>query len=295
MLLGAPAALALGCGGRGARALDGTLVDTGMARGHAALRDARGEVRVPDGAWRRARVIVVGGGVAGLAAAWWLDRAGVKDVVVLELDDVTGGTARAGASAVTPHPWGAHYIVAPQPHQVELLTLLGELGMLEGEGVVAEEHRCREPEERVFFHGRWYDGLYLHAGATAADRADLRRFLDEVDRWVAWRDGAGRRAFTLPVARCSDDAEVTALDRVSMTAWLDARGLTSPRLRWLIDYGCRDDYCASAPTSRPRGGSRMSARGRWRTCTCATGRASGAAARSRRGTTCSTTRPAWAT
>jgi hypothetical protein len=27
-----------------------------------------------------------------------------------------------------------------------------------------------------------------------------------------------------------------------MSSWLQSRGLDSPRLRWLVDYGCRDDY-----------------------------------------------------
>ena len=44
------------------------------------------------------------------------------------------------------------------------------------------------------------------------------------------------------MAACSDDAEVTALDRLSMTAWLDQRGWNSARLRWMVDYACRDDY-----------------------------------------------------
>jgi hypothetical protein len=63
---------------------------------------------------------------------------------------------------------------------------------------------------------------------------------------VAFRDARGRRAFDLPVARGSDDPAVTALDALTMAAWLDARGLDSPRLRWLVDYACRDDYGATA-------------------------------------------------
>ncbi|MGE9665511.1 hypothetical protein ACQPWO_33530, partial [Escherichia coli] len=39
-----------------------------------------------------------------------------------------------------------------------------------------------------------------------------------------------------------DDAEVAALDRLSMADWMRARGLDSQRLRWLVDYSCRDDY-----------------------------------------------------
>ncbi|HEY5948981.1 MAG TPA: FAD-dependent oxidoreductase, partial [Kofleriaceae bacterium] len=110
MLLGAP--LAMACRGKGRAHLPpGALVDTGMARAHAAVRDGR----VPTvSEWRQHRVVVVGSGVAGLSAAWDLRRRGVGDVVVLELDDAIGGTARSGSSAITAYPWGAHYIVAPQ-------------------------------------------------------------------------------------------------------------------------------------------------------------------------------------
>jgi hypothetical protein len=115
----------------------------------------------------------------------------------------------------------------------------------EGEPVVAEQYLCRDPQERIFYKGRWYEGLYLHEGASPDDQTQLKNFLAEISCWVEWRDGMGRRAFTLPIARCSDDAEVTALDRMSMADWLVADGFTSPRLRWLVDYSCRDDYGAT--------------------------------------------------
>jgi phytoene dehydrogenase-like protein len=247
MLLGAPAAAALGCGSRAPRIPPGTLIGTGMTRGHAAVRDPRALPVVAPGAWREHAVVIVGAGVAGLAAAWELARRGVRDVVVLELDDETGGTARGGHSPVTRYPWGAHYIVAPGRDQPALVALLGEMGAIEGEAadgspIVDEALRCREPEERVFYRGRWYEGLYLEAGATAEDRRQLAVFRAEIDRWSAWRDASGNRAFAIPVRQSTADPEVTALDRMSFGAWLDARGLTSPRLRWLCDYACRDDY-----------------------------------------------------
>ena len=181
MLLGAPFAYA--CSKRSpSRALPpGTLIDTGMARAHAAIRDGQ----VPQvTSWRKQRIVVVGGGVAGLGAAWALRRRGITDVLVLELDDVVGGTARGGASAVTPYPWGAHYIVAPQKEQTELASLLDEMGAIEGHTadgtpIVDETLRCREPEERVWYLGRWWEGLYLEAGDAGADddhaRASPRR------------------------------------------------------------------------------------------------------------------------
>jgi phytoene dehydrogenase-like protein len=248
MLLGTP--LALSCSGRAApRIPPGTLVETGMRRGHAAVRDARALPAVQT--WRRVRVAIVGGGVAGLAAAWELRQRGIRDVVVLELDDVFGGTARGGESAVTPYPWGAHYIVAPQLEQAELTRLLAEMDAIEsyapdGTPVVDEALRCREPDERVWYEGRWWEGLYLEAGANADDRRQLAAFRQEIDRWASWRDAQGRRAFAIPRAHATDDPEVTALDRISFAAWLDAHGLGSPRLRWLCDYACRDDYALTA-------------------------------------------------
>jgi glycine/D-amino acid oxidase-like deaminating enzyme len=248
MLLGTP--FAVSCAARApSRIPPGAVIETGMRRGHGAIRDAR---MVPTPAtWRRARVVVIGAGVAGLTAAWELRRRGVRDVLVLELDDRMGGTARGGESAVTRYPWGAHYIVAPQRDQLDLAALLAEMGAIEayapdGTPIIDEALRCREPEERVWYEGRWWEGLYLEAGADAADRAQLKRFRGELDRWAAWRDARGRRAFALPRAQCTDAAEVTALDRMSFAGWLDARGLTSPRLRWLCDYACRDDYALTA-------------------------------------------------
>lgn len=186
-------------------------------------------------------VAIVGSGIAGLAAAWRLAAAGIRDVVVLDLEPVAGGTSRSGASRVTRFPWGAHYVPAPSPENRVLRRLLDEVGALES-GVPREEALCRDPEERLWYRGRWYEGLYLHAGASHEDLRQLETFEGEVARWAAWRDARGRRAFAIPIALSSDDAEPAELDSVSMAEWMDWRGFDSPRLRWLVEYGCRDDY-----------------------------------------------------
>jgi hypothetical protein len=244
-LLGMPAALAA-CRSRQAVPLPaGEIVGASDAIGHR-LRDGL-NVNVAGDRWERVGVVIVGGGVAGLSAAWRMLRAGFDDFVLLELEREPGGTARSGQSPVAAYPWGAHYLPAPMKENRALVSLLDEMGILDGsdssgEPVVAEQFLCRDPEERIFYRGRWYEGLYLRAGASPDDLAQFEAFNAEVSRWVEWRDGRGRRAFAIPVATGSDDAEVTALDKLSMAEWLDRRGWTSPRLRWLIDYGCRDDY-----------------------------------------------------
>ena len=70
-----------------------------------------------------------------------------------------------------------------------LTTLLDEMGVVTGRTaddtpIIAEEVLCRDPQERIFFRGRWYEGLYLHAGATHDDTAQFQRFQGEIDRWA---------------------------------------------------------------------------------------------------------------
>src|SRR5437773_6155117 len=119
---------------------------------------------------------------------------------------------------------------------IALISQLDEMGILEGrdeeaDPVVAEQFLCRDPEERVFYRGRWYEGLYLHAGASAEDIAQFDAFNAEVSRLVGWRDARGRCAFAIPVATGTDDAEITTLVTMTMAEWLERRGWRSERVR----------------------------------------------------------------
>lgn len=224
---------------------DGEIVGASDAVGHR-LRDG-GRIEISADNWQTVEVVIVGGGVAGLTAARRLLQSGVENFALLELERQAGGTARSGSSPLVAYPWGAHYLPAPMQENRALVALLDEMNVLEGrdaegEPVVAEQYLCRDPEERVFFKGKWYEGLYLHAGALPEDKAQLQAFQNEINRLVAWRDGKGRRAFAIPAALGSDDAEITALDRITMAEWMNRHSFTSPRLRWLVDYSCRDDY-----------------------------------------------------
>ena len=224
---------------------DGEIVGTSNLLGHR-LRDGV-RVEVANENWQRVKVVIVGGGVAGLSAARRFIQAGFQDFVLLELENAIGGTARSGSSPIISYPWGAHYLPAPMKENVELVKLLNEMGILEGtdkdgEPVVAEQFLCRDPEERIFFKGKWYEGLYLRPGASKDDLTQFDAFNKEVGHWVAWRDAKNRRAFALPTVNSSDDAEVLALDKITMAEWMHQHSFTSPRLRWLVDYSCRDDY-----------------------------------------------------
>lgn len=246
-LLGAPIAAAA-CS-RKKRVPDGELAFRPEELGHR-VRDER-PPDLPKDKWERAGVVIVGAGVAGLSAARRLREQGYHDFVLLELDGAAGGTARSGANATSAYPWGAHYITAPMKENVELVLLLRDLGLVEGVGptgepIFREEVLCREPQERVFAGGRWHEGLYDHDEETDEERAQFARFRGAIEGLAGRRDAKGRRAFAVPVAASSDDADLLALDTITMADWLAREGFTSERIQWLVDYACRDDFGARA-------------------------------------------------
>lgn len=241
------AGLLPGCGaarsGDAASAIQGGIVGASQALGHllrdgfAFPRPARTE-RVP--------AVVVGGGVAGLAAAWRFARSGFGDFLLLELEETPGGNARVGRSSATAYPWGAHYLPLPGPETRAVRELLLDLGVIErldraGRPVYDERQLCHAPQERLFIHGRWQEGLFPVTGATEADLTQYAAFRQEMERLRRLRDAGGRRPFAVPRAAGTPGA-FRELDRLSMADYLAARGWTSPRLRWYVEYACRDDF-----------------------------------------------------
>ena len=265
---GAAAALAFGCGPRepsaAGRALDaggitGSIVGASHRVGHR-LRDGR----FPEPQQvREVPVVIVGAGIAGLSAGWKLAGSGFRDFVVLELEPEPGGNARWGANAVSAFPWGAHYLPTPTTESTAVRELVDEMGLVldhgpDGEPIYDPRHLCHAPQERVFIGGSWREGLSARdivgadgaAGAdSAGDAAALAGFEAQVRRYRAFRDARGRRAFALPVAAGTTDPEILALDRISMREYCDRAGWASPRLRWYVDYCCRDDYGCTMDTT----------------------------------------------
>ena len=247
LLLSAASLPLAACMRPGAADYTGEWVGALHERGHR-LRDLKsGSLPAPQ-VQRRVGVAIIGAGVAGLACARALERRGIDDVHVFDLEDAAGGNSRGHRIAGIGCPLGAHYLPVPGAHADEITQLLEELGLsrtVNGQPVYDERHLCHSPQERLFIDGQWHDGLLPPVDALpAAERAETlrqyRRFAQLVD------DAARGDAFTLPTWRSSWRAELDALDAMTFTAWLDARQLDAPALRWYLDYCCRDDYGGGA-------------------------------------------------
>ncbi len=243
-VLGAQAAMVAGCHRRRLPPA-GELLSPQFGFGHR-LRDSKLGSPAP-ATFKEVGVVIVGGGMAGLSAAWQLRQSGRDDFVVLELEREAGGTAKGATTGGMAHPWGAHYVPVPMRENESLIELFRQMDVVnavaeDGSPIVDEQYLCREPEERVFAEGSWQEGLYPAQGASDEELEQLKRFRTEMGRWADWRDAKGRRAFAIPTASATADEEVLQLDKLTMGQWMNDRGFTSPRLRWIVDYACRDDY-----------------------------------------------------
>ena len=241
-LLAGPAAALLGaCRGEPELPpIDARWVGSNPARGHR-LREASADV--PNSTKeRRAGAIVVGAGIAGLAAARALMRRGIDDVHVLELEDAPGGNSRGHVLGGLRCPLGAHYLPLPGPQAREVSGWLHEIGLLKselGRTVADQRHLCHSPQERLYFDGEWIEGLLPPAAPGSATLAQYRRFAKAVQ-------DAQRTGFALPSTRAPWTPAHAALDATTFDAWLGVQGLTDPALRWYLDYCCRDDYGADS-------------------------------------------------
>ena len=226
-----------GCGQ--ASSISGGFVGTSPERGHQ-LRGAQPTLPAPSST-HRTRVLIAGGGVAGLAAARALRLRGIDDFALLELEDSTGGNSRRGQVGGIACPLGAHYLPVPGEGATAVQDLLEELGLRQqvaGRWVYDERHLCHSPQERLFRNGQWQEGLLPVQDVDAATLTDYQRFARLV------QDASRSAPFTIPVSKSAFPHAHYGLDAITFEAWLNQQQLGSPELRWYLDYCCRDDYGA---------------------------------------------------
>ena len=197
--------------------------------------------RAPPFATRRTRVLIAGGGIAGLAAARSLRLRGIDDFVLLELEDSAGGNSRGGNVGGIACPLGAHYLPVPgddAPHVQNLLEELGLRRRVSGRWQYDERHLCHSPQERLYFQGAWQEGLLPLRDVGAATLAQYRRFSQRVVQ--AQKDAR----YSVPLGNAPAAASQLALDAMTFASWLEREQLADAHLRWYLDYCCRDDYGA---------------------------------------------------
>lgn len=223
---------------KGDRPIAGSFVNDSFQQGHL-LRD-RASFPAPEQKLK-VPVVIVGGGIAGLSAAWRLNKRGFKDFVLLEMNDQAGGNSRWGENEITAYPWAAHYVPVPGPKAIYVRELFEELGVRK-DGKWEERYLCFAPQERLFMYGRWQDGIEPAIALTAKDREQFQQLEDQIHQFRA----TGR--FTVPMDLGFSES-TAGLDHISFSDWLREQRMDSKILNWYMNYCCRDDYGATTETT----------------------------------------------
>ncbi|MBL8474017.1 MAG: NAD(P)-binding protein [Rhodocyclaceae bacterium] len=236
-----------GCERLARRDLPVSVLWAGMEAGHA-LRDGA-PLPLPRETLETG-VLILGSGVAGSACAWKLAREGRRDFILLAGPEA-GGNAAAGEFGELRFPRGAHYLPLPSLESAHVRELLADMGVLQaGVGDLRPwyDEACvvHAPAERLLIDRRWQEDLLPHAPAGSDEARDQARFLQSMEQFKQAQGSDGRRAFAVPLALSSTDADLRGLDQLSFAAWLDRENFRAPGLRWYLDYACRDDYGAPA-------------------------------------------------
>lgn len=223
----------VGLGRKTDQVIAGGFVNDDFPRGHQ-IRD--GTRFATPSRTMKVPVVIVGGGIAGLCAAWRLSKRGFRDYVLLEMASEAGGNSRSGRNEVSAYPWGAHYVPVPNPRAALVREMFEEFGLLRA-GVWDERQLCFSPQERLFLHGQWQEEIEPQDGLTPRDREQMKRFGDRMREFHATRE------FTIPL---STEPRSSPLDTISMADWMRRERFDSPYVNWYVNYACRDDYGALA-------------------------------------------------
>jgi hypothetical protein len=233
--LGKGSAALIGLSLKNEKKITGSFVNEAAAAGHL-LRDrkpfppASQTVKIP--------VVIVGGGISGLSAAWRLHKSGFTDFVLLEMNAEAGGNARSGQNEITSYPWAAHYVPVPGSRATYVRELFTDLGVLK-DGQWEERYLVFAPQERLFLFGRWQDGIEPAVGLSLNDKEQFKRLQESFRKYRA------TGAFTIPLEKGLSQKSAD-LDQVSFADWLKTQGFDSRLLNWYMNYACRDDYGALA-------------------------------------------------
>lgn len=226
-----------------------TVLRPGMAEGHR-LRDGDA-LPEPSGATNTG-VAILGGGIAGLTAAWRLAREGYTDFILVDGPEPDGNAAAtrftpAGETLAAPR--GAHYLPLPSRESAHVREILADLGVIRadpfGERPEYDEAAlAHSPEERVWFADAWRETMPPTPWVPHDEARQHRRFEAFIAGLRAARGADGRKVFAIPIVLSSADPAWRALDGMNFDAWLRKEGYTAPSLLAYLDYACRDDYGA---------------------------------------------------
>jgi hypothetical protein len=189
-----------------------------------------------------AQVLIAGAGIAGLSAARALQRKGIEDFVVVDLEDRVGGNSGSTVINHIPCPTGAHYLPVPGAAAREVQEFLEDIGVRQrvaGRWTIDDKHLCHSPQERLFIDHHWQEGLLPMNGVPQATLDQYYRFQKIID------DERRRSIWSIPVRQTNaNHPHLRYLSTLHFKTYLNNNNINDPYLIWFLNYCCLDEYGA---------------------------------------------------
>lgn len=192
--------------------------------------------------------VVIGGGISGLTAAWKLRKLGHDAILVLEKEAPAGGLSRRDGIAPRLYSQCTAYTV--MPYNDNLIELYTDLAIVTGQDagglpVLAEGYELAAPVNNAYLDGVWYADAW-ESGLDklpydAKLKADLAAFRDDMKAWYDFVGTDGGIGFDTPSDASTKDADVRALDQITLAEYVAKKGW-DPRVSEFWDLYARSAF-----------------------------------------------------
>ncbi len=201
----------------------------------------------------KVKVLILGAGISGLSAGYYLYKSGLVEFKILEQEIDPGGNSNSGKISLGSLPWGAHYLPQPNEEAVLVRKFLEENKFIIGKDKngnpnYEEKYLCFDPEERIFNQGRWNEGLFPGGTPGSVSANEEQKFKNFIRIWRSKIGRDGKKAFSIRIDLSSRDPEFLKLDRINFLEYIKEQGFRTKELFWYLDYSVRDDFGGSMNT-----------------------------------------------
>ncbi|MFD2969294.1 FAD-dependent oxidoreductase [Sphingobacterium bambusae] len=192
-------------------------------------------------------ILILGGGVSGLSAAYQLTNGGLHDFLLIDMEKKVGGNAKSDQNEFSKYPLGAHYLPVPNRSNTALIRFLEECEIIIGRDakdnpIFDPEQLSFAPQVRLFLRNTWQEGLIPRYGLEEAETEEFSRFLKQMTNFQSQKGKDNKFVFDIPLAHASQQHELTSLDQYTMHDWMLKEGYRGEYLFNYVNYCCRDDY-----------------------------------------------------
>jgi monoamine oxidase len=190
--------------------------------------------------FKKSAHLVLGAGIAGLAACRSLDQKNQDDYYLIELESNAGGNSQATTMHGIDCPLGAHYLPTPSNEAPEVLEFLGQIKLgqyQQGKWVWDEQYLCHSPQERLYYQNEWHYGLLPPAPPNSYLQQQYLKFAKLIQ-------SAMQERWAIPSYQASWGPIQKGLVAFTMAQYLQKNDINAPELIWFLNYCCLDEYGA---------------------------------------------------